>query len=67
MPLQNILDVIMVCICPHNLCIIHGDNFDMEWVQEAKQTMQMETNHLLGQFRHKDMFHVVEQAIKEMC
>jgi hypothetical protein len=39
----------------------------MEWVQEAKQTMQMETNHLLGQFRHKDMFHVVEQAIKEMC
>jgi hypothetical protein len=29
--------------------------------------MQMETNHLLGQFRHKDMFHVVEQAIKEMC
>jgi hypothetical protein len=27
----------------------------------------METNHLLGQFRHKDMFHVVEQTIKKMC
>jgi hypothetical protein len=28
--------------------------------------MQMETNHFLGQFQHKYMFHVVEQAIKEM-
>jgi len=28
--------------------------------------MQMETNHFLGQFQHKYIFHVVEQAIKEM-
>jgi len=26
----------------------------------------METNHFLGQFQHKYMFHVIEQAIKEM-
>ncbi len=26
----------------------------------------METNHFLGWFQHKYMFHVVEQAIKEM-
>lgn len=26
----------------------------------------METNHSLGQFQHKYMFHVVEQVIKEM-
>jgi len=66
MQLQNILGVIMLCIYLHNPCIIHGDNSNMEWVQKANYTMQMETNHLLGQFQHKDMFHVVEQAIKQM-
>ncbi len=51
-------------ICLHNLCNIHGNKFDMEWVQEAKQTMQMENNHLLQQFQHKDMFHMAKQVIK---
>jgi hypothetical protein len=41
----------MACICFHNLCIIHGDNFNIEWVQKVEQTMQIETNHLLGQIQ----------------
>jgi len=32
-------------MCFHNLCIIHGDNFGMEWAQEVEQTMQVEANH----------------------
>ncbi len=40
---------------------------DMEWAKEIRQVMQKETNHFLRQFQHKEMFHVVEQAIKEMC
>jgi hypothetical protein len=45
---------------------IHGNKFDMEWAQEAKQTMEMKNNHLLHQFQHKDMFYVAKQVIKEM-
>ena len=29
MPLQNIPDIITACLCLHNLCIIHGDEFDL--------------------------------------
>jgi hypothetical protein len=35
---------------------MHGDSFDMEWAQEAKQTMQMEANHFIKQFQHKGIF-----------
>ncbi len=38
----------------------------MELAQEAEQTMQNEVNNLLEQFEHKDMFQVIEQAIKKM-
>jgi hypothetical protein len=44
-----------------------GIIYDMEWAKEIGKVMQKETNHLLSQFQHKDIFHVVEQAIKEMC
>jgi hypothetical protein len=35
MSLQNIPEVITNCICVHNLCIIHGDSFDMKWTQKV--------------------------------
>jgi hypothetical protein len=37
MSLWTILDMVMTCICFHNLCTIHGNNFDMEWAQEVEQ------------------------------
>jgi hypothetical protein len=37
---------------------------DVEWAKEIRQVMQKEINHFLGKFQHKDMFRVVEQAIK---
>jgi len=39
---------------------MHENKFDIEWAQEVKQTMQMENNHLLQQFQHKDMFHMAK-------
>jgi hypothetical protein len=38
----------------------------MELAQEVEQTMQKGVNNFLKQFEHKDMFQVIEQAIKKM-
>lgn len=38
----------------------------MELAQEIEQTMQKEINNFLKQFEHKDMFQMIEQAIKKM-
>jgi hypothetical protein len=37
-PLQNYW-MCMTCICFHNLCIIHENNFDMKWAKEIKHIM----------------------------
>jgi hypothetical protein len=39
MPLQHIPNVITACICLHNLCIIHRDEFDIEWAKEGEGLM----------------------------
>ena len=36
-PLQNLTDLLTSCICLHNLCLIHGDGFNMRWAVEAKR------------------------------
>ena len=36
MPFPNVPDVVTACICLHNLCIIHGDGFDMQWAKNAE-------------------------------
>jgi hypothetical protein len=36
MPLRHIPNVITACICLHNLCIIHRDEFDIEWAKEGE-------------------------------
>ncbi|KAI5067221.1 hypothetical protein GOP47_0017749 [Adiantum capillus-veneris] len=36
MNLRYALDLVAACLVLHNLCIFHGESFDMEWVREAK-------------------------------
>ncbi len=31
MPLHHLLDIVITTFCLHNLCIIHGDAFYMDW------------------------------------
>ena len=35
-PLENLPDLVTTCICLHNLCIIHGDGFNMQWARKAQ-------------------------------
>jgi hypothetical protein len=67
MPLRNILNVVVACMCLHNLCIIHGASFGMEWAQKTEQTMQVEANHFRREFQHKDIFHLAKHVIKKRC
>ena len=34
-PLQNLPNLVTTYICLHNLCIIHGDGFNMRWATEV--------------------------------
>ena len=36
MPLPHVPNVVTTCICLHNLCIILGDSFDMQWAKQAE-------------------------------
>jgi hypothetical protein len=40
MPLRTIPDIVTTCLCLHNLCIIHGDEFDLNWAKSAEEDMK---------------------------
>jgi hypothetical protein len=37
MPLRHMLDLVMACICLHNMCIANFDGFDMDWALEVQR------------------------------
>ena len=39
-PLQTILNIITVCLYLHNLCIIHGNEFNLNWAKSAQEDMK---------------------------
>jgi hypothetical protein len=43
MPLHHILDIVIItcCLHVHNLCIIHGDAFDIYWPRKAQMEMKI--------------------------
>ncbi len=55
----------MTCICFHNICIIHGDTFDMDQAKKIEQEMYLKNiNNLLQQFQHINIFHAMDKVIK---
>jgi hypothetical protein len=50
----------------NNLCIIHGDVFDVDWAKEVKMEMQTYTNGKFGDFQNKKMSHIAFNVIKQM-
>jgi hypothetical protein len=48
MPLKHVPDFVTACICLHNLCFIHGDNFDMKWAEEAQKLLEAKRNNHFG-------------------
>jgi hypothetical protein len=43
MPLRHLPDIVIITFClhVHNLCIIHGDAFDMDWPRKAQMEMKI--------------------------
>jgi hypothetical protein len=35
--LHHMLDLVITCICLHNMCIANSDGFDMDWALEVKK------------------------------
>ncbi len=55
---------VITALCLHNLCIIHGDAFNMDWAREVKMEMQTKENSKLGILKKKDMFPIACNVIK---
>jgi len=50
-PLSHMLDLVMVCICLHNMCIIDSSGFDMDWALEVQRYAQIEANTTFGNLK----------------
>lgn len=62
MPFHDLSNIVTV----NNLCIIHGDVFDMDWAKEAKMEMQTYANGKFRDFQNNKMFHIAFNVIKQM-
>ena len=40
-PLQTISNIFTNCLYLHNLCIIHGNEFDLNWAKMIEEYMKM--------------------------
>ncbi len=65
-PLCHMLDLVMACICLHNMCIANLDSFDMDQALDAQRKAQVETNSTFGNIKGIDLFKVVEETTKQM-
>ena len=66
MPLKHVPDLVTAYICLYSLCIIHGDNFNMKWAEEAQKLLEVERNDHFGQLRSMDIFHSALESIELM-
>jgi hypothetical protein len=57
---------VTTCICLHNLCIIHGNKFNMKWVEKAQKLLEIERNDHFGQLKSMDIFHSTLEGIQLM-
>jgi hypothetical protein len=55
-PLQIILDIVTTCLCLHNLCIIHGEEFDLNWAKSAKENMKKTSSKSFSDLRNAIYF-----------
>jgi len=57
---------ITTCLSLHNLCIIHKENFNMQWVEEATCEVEHMKKKVFEILKETDVYHIVEQAIQDM-
>ena len=66
MQLRNIPNMVIACLCLDNLCLIHADEFDMNWVRSAEEKLKKTSLQNFGDFRDVNLFHVLESGISEV-
>ena len=47
-PLRHMPDLVTACICLYNLCIIHANDFDIEWAKVAEWDKKRRHIQILG-------------------
>jgi hypothetical protein len=50
----------------HNLYVIHGDEFDLNWAKSAEENTKKISPESFCDLRNADMFYVLEASIAEM-
>ncbi len=65
-PLRHVPNLITTCLSLHNLCIIHRDNFNMQWVKEAIREMEHMKEKVFGNLKETNVYCIVEQTIQDM-
>jgi hypothetical protein len=50
-PLCHMLDLVMICICLHNMCIINSNGFNMHWALEVQRYAQIKVNTTFGNLK----------------
>jgi hypothetical protein len=63
MPLQTIPCIVTTCLCLHNLCIIYGDEFYLNWAKNAEEDMKKTSSKSFGNLRTANIYHVLEVGI----
>jgi hypothetical protein len=66
MPLRSIPGMVTTCLCLHNLCLIHADEFDMNWARSDEEELKKTFLQNIGDFRDVNLFHVLESDISEI-
>ncbi len=65
-PLHHMSNLVMVCICWHNMLIVNSNGFDMDYALKAQKESQAKTNSTFDNIKGVDKFKVVEKRIKQM-
>ncbi len=66
MPLKQVPNLITTHLSLHNLCIIHKDNFNMQWLEEVIREMEHMKENVFGNLKEINLYYIVEQAIRDM-
>jgi hypothetical protein len=66
LPLYNVPDVVIACICLHNLCLIYTNGFDMRWAKQVEEEIEQTRLGIFGKLHNIDMFHIAKTSIKQM-
>ncbi|MCO5596048.1 hypothetical protein L7F22_050105 [Adiantum nelumboides] len=58
MDLRNMPSLVVACLVLHNICVVHKDEFNMEWIRDAEVENQ--------QFSHREQGRMTSSVLSEL-